>query len=417
MAGYNNNIMKRLLDRMLFAIFFIITFFTPIITVNFTAELYEFPKIFFLYFFGSALIFLFLLKYIIFEDKIIFPNKLLLGFIFVFMISVTFSSHLYTSIWGYYSRFNDGLSSTLLFLGIYFVGINILNKEKIEILINTIILSSIPISVHGFTQISTVERVYSTLGQPNWLAAYYLLVIFLILRKIIILLNNKQNHMAYLLSLYFVLTLIVFIFTKSLSGFIGLGLAIIYILFLLSRKLKKIKLAILFGAVLLVMLIGGYFLRHRLYDALNFSTDPESYNISDPGLIRLGLWKGSLLMWLSNPKIFLFGTGPETFTYNFAFFRQDILNYSSEWDFILNKPHNYYLEILTETGFLFFIFYLSILYKVFKSPHMFIKISMVGFLASNIFGWPTVATGYLFWLYICFTDILSRDIKSTNVKI
>ncbi len=147
------------------------------------------------------------------------------------------------------------------------------------------------------------------------------------------------------------------------------------------------------------------YLKNRLGDALVLSTDPQSYKVSDPGLIRLGLWKGSLGMASSDLRSLVVGRGPETFAYEFPFFREDFLNYSSEWNFILNKPHNYYLEILVESGVLTLVAYLLLIGYTLKSKQHYLVAGLVAFYTSNVFSWPTVSTSLMFWIWLA---LLSR---------
>src|SRR3990167_5374517 len=103
-------------------------------------------------------------------------------------LSTLFSIGTYTSIWGYYTRFNGGLVSIIIFTIMYFIFINELSAEERESVLRTIILGSIPVSLYGIAQNLGYEkgyweedsqaRVFATLGQPNWLAAYILLTIF-----------------------------------------------------------------------------------------------------------------------------------------------------------------------------------------------------------------------------------------------
>jgi len=198
-------------------------------------------------------------------------------------------------------------------------------------------------------------------------------------------------------------------FTSSLSGVLGVVAGFLYLAVFYRKKIfNKWTLVGLLVFLLFGALNFSYF-KDRISDALVISTNPESYKVSDPGLIRLGLWKGSLNMSVENPKNFLIGIGPETFPYEFPFFRQDFLNYSSEWDFILNKPHNYYLEILVETGLPALILYLLLMLRTLKYEDKFMVAGLVGFFATNFFGWPTVYGSLLFWLWLSFMNVESKN--------
>jgi len=362
---------------------------------------------FFVYFVGSTLLAVFLTSRILFGGKkLMLPDWRVLGFLGLIFLSTIFSSHFYTSIWGYYSRFNGGLVSYLVFFGIYFVGINFLDQGKKKKVINAVCLSLFPISLYGIFQISEYDRIFSTLGQPNWLASYIVFVLPVVVGLAV---REKEDLKRYFWMATAGFALVNLWFASSLSGVLGLVASFLYLAVVFRKKvfnkwtLVGLLVFLLFGAMNLS------FFKDRMSDALVFSTDPESYKVSDPGLIRAGLWEGSLNMSVANPKNLLLGVGPETFPYEFPFFREGFLNYSSEWNFILNKPHNYYLEILVETGALALIFYFLIMFKTFKHKNKFMVAGLVGFYATNFFGWPTVYTSLLFWLWLSFMRINSTE--------
>ena len=401
-ASYNNNIMnsqlKVTISKVILGLFLSLGFFTPLVFSNFTAEAYEFPKMTSVYIVGSTIVFLWLLLRLLFGGKkVVFPGKEILLYLGIISLSTLFSSHSYTSVWGYYSRFNGGLVSFLIFFGIYLVGINFIDGKKAETLKDLICLSVFPVSLYGIFQIFEQNRISSTLGQPNWLAAYLVFLLPLLIDRI---LKADENLKKYFWTTTFLIAFINLWFAHSLSGLVGLAAGLVFLTIKFRRKvLNRWGLLAVFVFIIFSVFNISFF-KERISDALTLSTDPQSYNVSDPGLIRLGLWKGSIRMAFSSPKNFLLGTGPETFPYQFPFFREDFLNYSSEWDFILNKPHNYYLEILVESGVVALVIYFLIMVRALKTKDTFLAAGLVGFYATNIFGWPTVCTSLLFWLWL-----------------
>lgn len=407
--SYNNIMNTRLkvtTNRILMALFIGLVFLTPLIFSGATAEMYEFPKMTFVYTMGSTIVAVWLVSRLLWGGKkLVLPRPEVLGFVLVIMLSVAFSSHLYTSLWGYYSRFNGGLMSLTVFFGIYMVGLNFFDQKRLEVIKDILCLGLLPVSLYGIFQILKYDRVFSTLGQPNWLAAYTIFLLPLLLNRI---LSSQEELKRNFWLATFLLSLICLWFTHSLSGLAGFLVGMLYLVFS-SKKVMFKKWMIPPVVVLGLVIFFNYsYFKARMMDALVFSQDPGSYRVSDPGLIRMGLWKGSLRMAVSSPKNFLLGTGPETFPYEYPFFREDIINYSSEWDFILNKPHNYYLELLVESGVLSLFFYLLVVGKALKKGNVFLNAGLIGFLVSNIFGWPTVATSLIFWLWL----VLAR--KSTS---
>jgi hypothetical protein len=134
-----------------------------------------------------------------------------------------------------------------------------------------------------------------------------------------------------------------------------------------------------------------------------------AYQISDPGYIRFGMWEGTIKMIMSSPKIFILGTGPETFAYYFQYFRPLSINYSSEWEYVINKPHNYYLEIWAETGILTLAVYLFTAYLLFARSPLFLKPSLTVFYFTDLFGWPTVVTTMVWWMILVFLSAREGD--------
>ena len=131
-----------------------------------------------------------------------------------------------------------------------------------------------------------------------------------------------------------------------------------------------------------------------------YAADSTQRNLSDPGFIRGGLWLGTTKLIFSSPKVALIGTGPETFPYSFQKFRPRELNYSSEWNFVFNKPHNYFLEVSSEQGLLGLGIYFYLYWKLLRNLDKKYLACFVAFAVSNVFGWPTVVTTCIFWMYL-----------------
>lgn len=400
MAGcYDNNSMTnspsmtiaQKINKLLFQLLLLV----PILFVTNTKELFEFPKTTALYVVGCSISLLFILEKLGKRQKIVLPNKFVSLFVLANIISTIFSSHRYTSLWGYYSRFNGGLFSTLTFFGVYIYLIN--NKEILKKSATQIpIFTTLPIGAYAvFQHFSGVERAHSTLGQPNWLAAYVVMVIPSILKDYFDK-KNKRNFVP----VFYIVAFSALWFTYSLSG-IAAFLVSTAILFFQNRHIPKPKLLLITTVSIVIALSNLGIFKDRLHDLfVDFGKVKASseYTLSDPGYIRTAVWEGTLKLAASNLKTLSIGTGPETFPYEFPKFRPEKLNFSSEWDFIINKPHNFYLEVLSETGLFGLISYLLLLAHFFKNAKNKYKPAIVGFAVTNIWGWPVVATALLFWV-------------------
>lgn len=491
-------------------LFYGLIFLTPFIFCTTTTEAFEFPKMYFVYFVGSLFILVALLGRLWeagephgrqdinkrlksndaldsaqrrFGNKEVIRISWLVGLIVIsFGISTAFSTHLYTSLWGYFSRFNGGFVSVLIFFGIYLSTLHL--KPKTHAVLKTVALTLIPVSLYSILQhfglggswaTDTTVRAFSTFGQPNWYGAYCAMVLPIVLYLGLNGGRENQQPSAYaqdfkkrsyngnqiknLLgwSTLFVLGFAGFWFSYSVSGIIGLITSSVLVLILNIKATRKnwCLLIVLAGLCLSVAFLNQGIFNQKFSDALtdifakpsattqsmdgltpqnpeefvntresesppeitteqdqqNVSpqkipqTESTGYQLTDSGLIRKGIWEGTIRLWLASSKNFLIGAGPETFPYEFQKFRPLSLNYSSEWNYILNKPHNYYLELLAQNGLVGILIYLVIIIKNLLTKHPALTPALVGLFVTNFFGWPTVSTTLLFWIFLALLVI------------
>src|SRR3989344_6538731 len=170
-----------------------------------TNELFEFNKMWLVFIYSLLLFFLWCSKMIIqkrFEVRRTPFDIPLLLFLLSQIISTVISLDPHTSFWGYYSRFNGGLLSTISYIFLFYAfATNILTPDKEESLKRTYkmlfsaVVSAVLVSLWGLPShfgydptclvfrgtfdvscwteaFQPKVRIFSTFGQPNWLAAY-----------------------------------------------------------------------------------------------------------------------------------------------------------------------------------------------------------------------------------------------------
>lgn len=441
--------LKNTPTKVLIFLTIILVFFTPLVFVTNTQEAFEFPKMFFVYALGTSIGAIKLLQLIWTGKKLITPKLPILLILLSYTVSTLFSTHLYTSIWGYYSRFNGGLASLLVFLVIYTTLLNIkdIEKNRLEKILDvSIILGAVPISLYAIIQqinAAEVIRVYSTLGQPNWLGAYLGMIFPIPLYKAFKYPDNEKVRKGIAL-LTAVLIFSGIWFTYSVSSVLGLLGGLGYLIYRNYRTIWAQKnMALLFLTVLVsISILNPGLYKQKVTDifwdlkkqetvtqvTVPAQTDKQEINreqptenlevsinheqLSDPGFIRIYLWKGTLKLATRNFKTILIGTGPQTFPYEFQEYRPKELNYSSEWDFILNKPHNFYLELLAEIGVFGMASYIYLLIQIMKNTETPVQAAIVVLALTNFFSWPTVSTTLLFWVFAFY-----QKEKKTSVNI
>jgi len=441
----------KLLQKFIQIFFYLLFFLVPIILWPYSYELFEFNKIITIYIFTILITFTWISKSIL-EKKIIFRRTILDIPLLIFLATQTLSTlvsvDVRTSIFGYYSRFNGGLLSLISFSLLYWAFVsNIKYKESIN-LIKTLITSLILVCVYGILEHFGIdkdiwvqdvsERVFSTLGQPNWLAAFVVAVIPL--TYTFILKNKKQKLLMEIVSVIFFLTLL---YTKSRSGFLGFSfVSLIFWIgtFLINSfnkdKSQNKKILKIFLIINLTFLVINLFVKTPWTPNILSFINQEKTEISTPvtqnnsgtvletggtesGTIRKFVWQGAIDIWKAYP---ILGSGVETFAFSFYKYRPKEHNLVSEWDFLYNKAHNEYLNFLATTGTLGFLSYLTLITFIIiqfirsirkddqnKFFHLALLSGFVSILVTNFFGFSVVPVNLLFYLYPAVSVVLSSE--------
>jgi putative inorganic carbon (HCO3(-)) transporter len=264
---------EKICDQVIEYSFYALFFLIPLIMTPWNFELFEYNKMMLVYVLTIIITASWLIKMVL-AKKIIFKRTFLDIPLIIFfvsqLISTVFSIDRHTSLWGYYSRFHGGLFSTISYLLLYyafvsFAGIRInpnknnpnqseYSEKKLGLFpfrknsdasrqfavncLGALLLSAILVSIYGVLEHFGIDakywvqdvqnRVFSTLGQPNWLAAW---LVALIPIPMAMLLSETQNarrktkenvsRISYLVLLaLFYLTLL---YTKSRSALLALA--------------------------------------------------------------------------------------------------------------------------------------------------------------------------------------------------
>lgn len=438
---------------------YLLSILVPLTFTTINSELFEFPK-FILLLSGTLVISAAWITNLWQIKKLKFPSHLSpisLSVLFILAtqtLSTIFSVHPYTSFWGYYSRFHGGLLTTICYTIIYFAALNWLDKKSTQKIIKITVATSFVVGLYAILErlgidknlwIQDVQnRPFSTLGQPNWLAAYLIPNIFLTLY-----LSQTKKFSSHLSSLIFLLLFAALLFTKSRSGFLGFALSYATYWILLARQLSFAKIKSTFFRIVIllvaILLIFGSPYTPSLYSyftrmiPVNYPT-PQGTTLetggTESGDIRKIVWSGALKLIAKYP---LLGTGPETFAYTYYWVRPLAHNLTSEWDFLYNKAHNEYLNTAATTGLIGLLAYLYFHYAVFAASLTTIKkskkmnqaedenlrhyypvlgASIVGFATTNFFGFSVIPVYLLMILLsaLCTSTPLSGAEKCLQTR-
>jgi len=465
------------------AIIFYLAFFSiPLVFHPQTSELFEFNKMILTYALTVVIVCFWFIRMIL-EKKIVFRRTILDIPLLIFLTSQTLSTLISidarTSLLGYYSRFHGGLISSYSYSLLYWAFVSNMRYNTVVKSIRILFISTFLVSIwaifehfgHSFSCLLVPEfgtfdvscwvqdvqsRVYATLGQPNWLAAWIVAIIpltwALALNPKSQIPNSKQISNYKLLNklLWILLSSIFFItllYTKSRSGILAFALAFLLFWafsFLLSsfnkihttgakKLIVNYFLIVLLTTITIAFSVGTPW-TPNLMELVNndklITNNQSQITLPGPALevggsssaeIRKIVWKGAVEIWKHYP---ILGTGVETFAFSYYNYRPVEHNLVSEWDFLYNKAHNEYLNFAATTGTVGLLSYLTLIVSTLLLFVKYLKFNLsiallsgyVSILVTNFFGFSVVPVALLFFLFPAIAVSLNQEPGATNLE-
>jgi hypothetical protein len=391
--------------------YYLLAFVTPLLFSHHFTELFEFPKFIFVSLLTLVIIFFWIIRCVT-ENKLYFHRTRLDLPLIVFLssqlISWLFSIDPHMSFWGYYSRWNGGVLSWLIYSALYWAAVSNLNSKSSHRFISVLLISASLVSIWGLLESfgrspscwlitgafntacwhqDVQARVFATFGQPNWLASFLVALVFSAIARI-------HNKFYLIFASLFLLTIFA---THSRSGLLGLVVGgVIYFALTFYKKLLWL---------LVPLTIATTIYTFQLSRSATLSTQG-----TESVAIRINyVWPGAIQAWASTSKNILLGWGPDTFSIAYSLFRPASHNLTSEWQHLYNKAHNEYLNLLTTTGLFGFMAYIwltkSAITKLRSHPAL--LAGFVSLLITNFWGFSTVFTNCLLLLLPALAHVLS----------
>ncbi|MFH1244583.1 MAG: O-antigen ligase family protein [bacterium] len=418
---------------------YLLTSLIPLTFTTFNSELFEFPK--FILLLSGTLVITIAWAIHLYQTKtspltiVHRPSYISLGVLAILItqtLATIFSIHPYTSFWGYYSRYHGGLLTTICYTIIYFAALKWLDNKSTQKLIKISVTTALFISLYAIAEhfgidknlwIQDVQnRVFSTLGQPNWLAAYLIPNFFLSLY-----LFHNHHPKNYSPLIHYSLSIILFVallFTKSRSGLLAFTLSYLTYWLLMIRQFSFTKIKSQLFVYSAILLVSIFVFRTPI--TIPTTQSPQGTTLdsggTESGDIRKIVWEGALRLIAKYP---LLGTGPETFAYTYYWTRPTTHNLTSEWDFLYNKAHNEYLNIAAGAGILGLLAYLAFHFAVLQnsltlipkstfSIYPVLGASLVGFTLTNFFGFSVIPVYLMMMLVSVLPSTISRSPKPSQ---
>src|SRR3989344_1306503 len=389
-AGNLTMIILKICNRIIEYSFYALFFLVPLTFASDTYELFEFNKMWLTYGLTIIIAGSWFTKMLLQRRILLCRTPLdipILLFLLSQIISTIFSWDMHVSVWGYYSRFNGGLLSIVAYIFLYYAFVsNLAIVSMVKRLLLVSLISGAVVALWGLpshfgydptclifrgtldvscwtADFQPMVRIFSTLGQPDWLAAYLAILLPISITMFIKSIKNLPlSIFSFLLSALFYLDLL---YSGARSGVLAawFSLAFFFILYFWTQRKQIRKFSILILVFFAITFFVGQpfsqlnkFMLNGIKTSIS-STPPKQevttkphageFGGTDSSKIRLIVWKGAIDAWIKYP---IFGTGVETFASAYYRFRPLSHNLTSEWNFLYNKAHNEYLNYLATTG-------------------------------------------------------------------
>jgi tetratricopeptide (TPR) repeat protein len=368
----------------------------------------------------------------------------------VFLVSTFFSLNPFISLFGSYER-QQGLYNLWSYLLVFFfVLIIITNKRYLEHLIISLLVGSSIVCLYGLIQSldldflswgeSGVQRIFSTFGQPNFLAHYLIVVLPFTVYALFFLSKN-----VYLRILYILLTSVqgaCLVFTLSRGAWISVGASLfLLMLWSLFRKNKKIITWLVFAVTTLLFIISVFtgtrqaILNHlyksdlrsfqRLVSVLDFENGSNK--------IRLFYWKAAFHTFKTAPlERQVFGYGPDVLPDVFVgMYQPEWANYERMNSFP-DRAHNFVLDILLQFGVIGFLVFGSfsgyIIYKLAQyawkenQPQEYwlavsFLFALFAYGINNLFSFSLIGMNVIFYALLGGSWLVANKFEMNHIKI
>lgn len=370
----------------------------------------------------------------------------LLLFIYFSILSVLTSVDIRYSLWGDPLR-GGGVVNLIFYVFLALTSFIIIKKEDWKIIFNFAIFTGILVSIVAVFQkfgmfsdflLFSPDRPASTLGNPNFLAAYLMMLSFISLPFFI---SSKKTILKIFYSFSFILFVIISVFfTQTRAVLLGLFIGLVFFMLFYPKASKKIKISILiflFIAILSFKYLNGHFyILDKQPEIIREGLGRVASIIDEPDKIiksRISAWKISLSALKERP---IFGYGPENFEYAFnKYYKSNLpginaadLGGSQWWD----RAHNFILDIALTSGIFVLLAYICFFTALFfflekakrkKTESVIIcnglEAAFIGYLIANFFSFDIFDNYLIFFLMVgyAFFLISEADIKEFNLSV
>jgi len=344
------------------------------------------------------------------------------------------------SFWSNFERMEGFVLLWYLFL-FFLVSSSMMQEEgRWKMFFHISLLVAVVVSFIGLNQVDEMSRIYASLGNPIYLAAYMIFHIFLALFYLVKLPNWADMRAWFYIPIIPLFTLVLFL-TLTRGAMLGLMAGVFVtglLLVIFERERKNLRRVALTGVVL-ALLVGGFLsllvganhineeVRPIWLGELNtWARDtPVLYRFArvsvfeGGGAARVKLWQVALEGYSERP---ILGWGQENYGAIFDRHYDPSLYDRETW---FDRAHNVILDWLVTGGVLGLISYLSLfavaVYLIWRDPNNYWSVAeksiltgmLVAYFVHNVFVFDNVATYVLFFAVLAF--ITSRTTTDSGI--
>ncbi len=424
---------KNVLDEAIKKIVYILVVLIPIWFLPTTINVLELNKQFLIVVLSIIALILWLVK-ILNTGELRIKNNIinftLAAFLLVAILSTIFSVQAYGSLIGSENNLNFSLISIFSFIALAFLIVNNFKdiKEKFGLLFAFLISAAIA-CVYGFLQLwggfifsweFAKNAAFNTVGSVNSFGIFSVITL-IIVSALLFVVKNKGIKIFF--SLLALLNLITIISINFLTLWIILAAGIFVLLLLalghiiyLGRSVSWIALPMILLGLSLIFI----FFRPNLSLGPQLSTEV--------GLSHKGSFSVVLNTIKQKP---ILGSGPETFAFNYAKYKPEIINQTAFWNVSFSNPAGEIYAMISDFGILgtisfvaiLIVFVMGVIKNIIngKEDDVFKKFLNVGILSgwfAILVGWflypQSIVLTFVFWLLLAIY-LIDNNIKEERI--
>ena len=309
------------------------------------------------------------------------PDVFVVVYLVLGALALALSVDRHTSLYGEPLQQAGFLTSLALIVTYAVARVAVTSVRRLGSLLTTVAIVGTVVAGYGFVQLAHIDpfwsslpkgRVFSSIGQPNWLAAYLVMTVPI---TVALMIMAKRKTLSALGAVAVILQVAVVVATGSRSGYLGLATALAIGSLLLIwhiRRENRVR-AKAIGVAVVGVAVVGVAVVIALAMALS-SASPEvspssaigrAVSILDVGGFDaqryVALWEVGAAIAVDHP---LSGSGQDTYAVMFPTYRDRILEptYANHFAaFRPESPHNVYLGVASGTGIPALITYFAVI--------------------------------------------------------